>query len=156
VSIFPSVENDIGESDREGVELTARVELGAIGFGGSYTHLDATDPDGTGEVGRPKDQASFDVTGHFAQNRATVTAGVVYNGRMLDTDFRNYFANGFVAEKTSLGSHTVVRIAGSFKMTGSLEVFGRVENLFDERYQELISYATPGTAVYGGLRFVLP
>lgn len=156
VSIFPSVENDIGESDREGVELTARVDLGAISFGGSYTHLDATDPDGTEEVRRPKDQTSFDVTGRFAQDRATVTAGLIYNGQMLDTDFRNYFSNGFVAEKTPLASYTVVRLAGSFKVTDSIEVFARLENAFDEDYQETISYGTPGRAVYGGLRFVLP
>ena len=65
VSAFPSVVNDAGESDREGVELTARVDLGWISFGGSYTHLDADDPDGTEEVRRPKHQASFDVSGRF-------------------------------------------------------------------------------------------
>jgi vitamin B12 transporter len=156
VSVFPSVENDLGESDREGVELTARVELGAISFGGSYTYLDATDPDGTEEVGRPRDRAGFDVTAHFAHDRGSVTAGVIHNGQMLDNDFRNYFTNGFVAEKTALDSNTVVRIAGSFNVTDSLELFGRVENVFDEDYQEVISYATPGTAVYGGLRFVIP
>jgi len=157
ISIYPSVENDVGESEREGVEVTARFNLGAISFGGSYTYTDADDPDGTPEVRRPKHQASADVTGRFGpQNRATVSAGLIYNGRMLDTDFRDYFNNGFVAEKSPLDAFTVVRIAAAYRVTDGVEVFGRIENALDEDYEQNISYATPGRAVYGGVRFVMP
>jgi vitamin B12 transporter len=157
ISLFPSVENDLGESDREGVELTARVTLGPISFGGSYTYLDATDPDGTEEVRRPNHQASFDVTGRFGpERRGSVSAGVIYNGEMLDNDFRDYFSNGFMTEKTELEPYTVVRLAAAYRITGGLELFGRLENAFDEDYEEVISYGTPGRAIYGGLRFTLP
>jgi vitamin B12 transporter len=157
VSIYPSVENDLGESDREGVELTARVNLGSISFGGSYTYLDATDPDGTEEVRRPKNQASFDITGRFgAHDRASFSAGVIYNGQMLDNDFRDYFNHGFVAEKTPLTSYTVARLSGAYRITDRVELFARLENAFDEDYEEALSYATPGRAAYGGVRFTLP
>jgi vitamin B12 transporter len=157
VSVFPSVENDIGESDREGVELSARVNLGWLSFGGSYTYLNADDPDGTEEVRRPTNQGSFDVTGHVGpQDRASFSAGLIYNGRMLDNDFRDYFNNGFVAEKTPLDAYTVVRLAAGYKVTDTLELFGRLENVFDDEYEELISNATPGRAVYAGVRFVVP
>jgi len=157
VSAFPSIANDIGKSDREGVELSARVDLGAISFGGSYTYLDADDPDGTEEVRRPKDQASFDVSGRFGpEQRGSFSAGLIYNGEMLDTDYRNYFNNGFVAEKSSLEAYTVVRLSAAYKVTDQFELFGRLENAFDEDYQEAIGYGPPGRAVYGGVRFVLP
>lgn len=157
ISVYPSVENDLGESKREGIELTARVDLGSISFGGSYTYLDATDPDGSKEVRRPKNQASFDVTGRFGpEDRASFSAGLIYNGEMLDNDYRNYFTNGFVAEKSPLDAYTVVRLAGSYKLNDSVEFFARLENALDADYEEVLSYGTPGRAVYGGLRFVLP
>ena len=34
----------------------------------------------------------------------------------------------------------------------SLEIYGRVENLFDEFYEEAWSYATPGLSAYAGIR----
>ncbi|WP_055920998.1 TonB-dependent receptor plug domain-containing protein [Altererythrobacter sp. Root672] len=157
ISVYPSVENDLGESNREGIELAARVNLGSISFGGSYTYLDATDPDGGEEVRRPKNQASFDVTGRFgSEDRVSVSAGLIYNGEMLDVDYRNYFTNGFVAEKSPLEAHTVVRLAGSYKLNESVEFFARLENALDADYEEALSYGAPGRAVYGGLRFVLP
>lgn len=157
VSVFPSVANDLGESDREGLELSARVNLGWISFGGSYTYLDAKDPDGTEEIRRPKDQASLDVTGRFGpEARASFSAGLIYNGEMLDDDYRDYFTNGFVAEKTPLDSYTVVRLSAGYRITDTLELFGRLENALDEEYEETISYGTPGRAVYAGVRFILP
>jgi len=157
LNAFPSVTNDIGESDRQGVEFTARINLGAISFGGSYTYLDASDPDGTDEVQRPQNQASFDVTGRFGQeDRTSFSAGLIYNGDKLDSDYRNYYNNGFVAEQTPLGGYMLFRLSATHKLTDELEVFGRLENAFDEAYEETISYGTPGRAFYAGLRFVLP
>jgi vitamin B12 transporter len=157
VSLFPSVVNDLGESDRAGIELSARAELGRVSLGGSYTYLDADDPDGTAETRRPRHQASFDVGARFGpEGRGSLSAGLVYNGEMLDTDFRDYFSNGFVAEKSPLDAYTVAHLAAAYRISGAIEVFGRLENAFDESYAEVISYAAPGRAVYGGLRFTLP
>lgn len=33
-----------------------------------------------------------------------------------------------------------------------IEVYGRVENLFDEHYETIFRYGTPGRAAYGGVR----
>jgi len=157
VTIYPSVENDAGTSRREGVEVAARFDLGIVSFGGSYTYTDAKDPDGTREVLRPRHQASADISGRFGpEGRGTVSAGLIYNGRMLDNDFRDYFNNGFVTEKSPLGSFTLVRLAASYRVTDEIEVFGRIENAFDERYQESISYGSPGRAIHGGVRLVIP
>lgn len=157
LSLFPTVVNDVGKSRRQGIELSGRYSLGAISVGGSYTHLDAQDPDGTKEVRRPGNQASFDVTGRFgAGQRGSLSAGLIHNGKMLDSDFRNYFNNGFVAEKGRLSSYRVARLSASYRITDRIELFGRLENAFDEKYQEAISYAAPRRAAYGGVRLVLP
>jgi vitamin B12 transporter len=157
ISVYPSVENDFGKSKRQGVELSARWHMAGFDLGGSYTYLDATDPDGSKEVRRPRHQASFDVSGRFGPDqRGTFSAGVIYNGAMLDNDYRNYFSNGFQLEKSRLDSYTVVRLAASYRLTHTVELFGRLENALDESYQQTISYAAPGRAIYGGVKFVLP
>ena len=157
VDRFPTVVNDVGRSEREGVELAARLDLGAIDLGAAYTYLAASDPDGTPEVQRPEHQASLDAAAAFGpQRRGTVSLGAFYNGGMVDNDFRNYFTNGFVAEKTRLAGHLVARLAGSYRIGQRLELFGRVENLFDEEYEEVIGYGTPGLSAYGGLRVTIP
>jgi vitamin B12 transporter len=157
IALFPTVVNDRGESDRKGVELAARVDLGWLDLGGTYTWLDAADPNGTREVRRPEHQASFDASADFgSEQRGNLNFGVIYNGQMLDTDFRDYFANGFVSQKTALEEFFVLRAAATYRILDQLELFGRVENLLDEEYQEVISYATPGLSAYGGVRVILP
>jgi vitamin B12 transporter len=157
VDMFPSVENDLGKSRRHGVEVSARFHLAGLDIGGSYTYLDAEDPDGTTEVRRPRHQASFDASGRFGPDgRGTFSAGVIYNGERFDNDFRDYFNNGFVADKSRLDAYTVVRAAASYRVTDQVELFGRIENAFDETYQETIGYATAGRGVYGGVRLILP
>jgi vitamin B12 transporter len=156
VSRFPTVVNDFGKSRREGIEVSARADLGLIDLAGSYTYLDASDPDGTREIRRPRHQASFSAGARFGPESAgNLNLGVIYNGRMLDSDFRNFFTV-FAAEKNPLDSYVVVRLAGSYRLSGAFQLTARVENLFDEHYQEVISYGTPGLAAYAGLRVILP
>jgi vitamin B12 transporter len=157
IALFPTVVNDRGESDRKGVELGARVDLGWVDLGGTYTWLGASDPDGTREVRRPEHQASLDASAEFGPaRRGKVNVGVIYNGKMLDTDFREYFTNGFVSKKTALKPFFVVHAAATYRILEQLELFGRVENLLDEEYQEVISYGTPRLSAYGGIRLILP
>ena len=156
IDAFPSVANQTGESEREGVEFTARAELGSWHLGGTYTFLDASDPDGTREVRRPRHHASFNAGLDFGpEKRSNLNLSVLYDGERLDTDFRDFFTNGFQSEKSALDDYFLVRLAGSFRLSERFTLFGRVENLLDEDYQEVISYGTAGLSAYGGVRVTL-
>ena len=49
-----------------------------------------------------------------------------------------------------LDPYWVINAAVSYKLQQGVEVFGRVENLFDERYQEVFGFeAAPVTAFAG-------
>ena len=37
----------------------------------------------------------------------------------------------------------------------TLELFGRLENLFDEDYEEVYGFSEPGFAAFGGIRVTL-
>jgi len=45
-----------------------------------------------------------------------------------------------------------VNLAGAWKLNETVELYGRIENLADQRYQEVYGFNTPGRAAYGGLR----
>ncbi len=55
-------------------------------------------------------------------------------------------------ERVPLGAYTLVNVGGSFKVNDTLEIFGRVDNLFDEDYEEIYGYNTQGVTAFAGLK----
>ena len=139
--------NRTDESDRRGVELTLDAKLGEDWtLDAAYTYLDATEA-GREEVRRAPHTGSLNLTYRFL-DRASTTLTVRYNGEQQD----NEFVNATPADRVTLPAFTVVNLNASYDLTGNIQLFGRVENLFDEDYEEVFSYRTPGVAAYAGLR----
>ncbi|MEG6509237.1 TonB-dependent receptor [Methyloligella sp. 2.7D] len=142
-----------GTSDRDGEEVSAAWEIvDGLTLSGAYTHLHATDPSGIREVRRPEHAGRVDVDYRFADDKAHLRLGVIYNGAMDDFVYTAYAPYTSI---TTLDSYTTVRLAGSYELRPGLEVFARAENLFDADYQEVFGYETAGAAVYGGLKLTL-
>lgn len=139
--------NRATKSTQRGVELFANARLSdAFSFDGAYTHLDAKE-NHVKEIRRPTTIASANLTWHASQDRGSATLTVRYNGDMTDSDF-----SAFPARTVTLKSYTLVNLAGSWNLTEHVEVFGRIENLADETYQEVYGFNTPGRAAYAGVR----
>lgn len=138
-----------GRSRSRGVELTADLDLSS-GFSiqGSYTFNDTRDPNGDRLTKRPRHSGSVNLNYRFLEDRANVNLGVLYNGNQHDLAFDQNFNTSVV----SLRSYTLVNLAGSYRITDNLEIFGRVENALNENYEESYTYNTPGRAAYAGLR----
>ncbi|WP_404482237.1 TonB-dependent receptor plug domain-containing protein [Novosphingobium sp. BL-52-GroH] len=51
-----------------------------------------------------------------------------------------------------VGGNVVVGLRGAFAVTPNVEVYGRVENLFDEHYEVVRTYGTAGRSAYAGVR----
>lgn len=145
--------NRNGKSERQGVEVSATIDF----FNGftttaSYTYTDATEQTMAGgprlqEVRRPRHTGSVNAAYVFYDNRARIFAEAVFNGKMQDVVYAT-----FVPPRVTLGGYTVVNIGGSFKVNESVEIFGRVDNLFDSDYQEVYGFNTPGRTAFAGLR----
>ena len=52
----------------------------------------------------------------------------------------------------TLKAFTLVNLAGALRINDRLELYGRIENLTNDRYQEVYGFQTPGRTAYGGLR----
>ncbi|WP_221793903.1 TonB-dependent receptor plug domain-containing protein [Aquisediminimonas sediminicola] len=51
-----------------------------------------------------------------------------------------------------LGDYILVDLRASFPLTERIEIYGRVENLFDDQYETSYRYGSPGRAAFAGLR----
>lgn len=112
-------------------------------LGGAFTTFDGQ------AVRRAKDIASANLAWAPAGRPFSATLTVRYNGRQNDLAFTD---PSFTPVLVSLKAFTLVNLAGTWRLTDRAELFGRVENLFDQSYQEVFSFAAPGRAAYGGVR----
>ncbi|MEL0209649.1 MAG: hypothetical protein VW891_03520, partial [Novosphingobium sp.] len=48
--------------------------------------------------------------------------------------------------------YALTTVRASFPLTEKVELYGRVENLFDEQYQTVADYGTWGRSAYIGIR----
>ncbi|MBP2227867.1 vitamin B12 transporter [Azospirillum agricola] len=141
-----------GESRVRGVELGLSVEpVDKLVLRGSYTLTDGEDSTGTELVRRPRQLASLNVNYRFLDDRANANLGIVYNGRASDWAYDAAYNRQVV----HLAPYTLVNLAGSYRLTEQVDVFARVENLFDRHYEEVWTYGAPGRAGYVGLRLAL-
>ena len=71
--------------------------------------------------------------------------GIRFNGNMQDSNF----ATG---SRVTLSGYTLVSLAGSYKVHRYVTLFARVENMLDQRTQEVFGYRGPGVGAYGGIK----
>lgn len=139
--------NRATQSTQRGLELFAIANVGAAWrFDVSYTHLDAKE-NGVEEVRRPPDIASLNVNWQVLAERASLNLTVRYNGDTYDNNF-----TGVGPSRVVLGNYTLLNLGADYQMSDHLGVYARIENLFDEEYEEAYTFRTPGRAAYVGIR----
>ncbi len=95
---------------------------------------------------RPRHQWSLDFAASGERVSAWIRGGG--RGRALDIDpSLGAFGGLFVAP-----GYAVWHAGAAWKLTTGLELFGRVENLFDRRYEEALGFPALGRGVMAGLR----
>ena len=142
-------DNRTTTSKQHGVEVFVSARpIPQIRFDASYTYLKARE-NGVVEVRRPKHIGSVNATVLSADERFSGTLTLRYNGRQTDVAFTD---PSFLPVRVSLKEYVLVNFAADYAITDTISVFGRVENLIDEDYEEIFSVATPGRAAYAGVR----
>lgn len=141
--------NRDAESEQHGVEafVSAR-PIPQLRFDAAYTYLRARE-DGAIEVRRPRHIGSVNANVFSTDERFSGTLTLRYNGRQDDVAFTD---PSFVPVRVSLREYVLVNLAAEYRLRPNVSLIGRVENLLDENYEEVFSFATPGIAAYGGVR----
>ena len=140
------------ESDRKGVEAALNMNIiGGLDLAASYTYVDSRQPDGSGgtttELRRPRHMGAVNLNYGFAHDRANLNLNVSYSGDQQDNDFST-----FPATSVTLDAYTLVNLTAEFAATGNVTVYTRVENLFDENYENVFGFTSPGIGGIIGTR----
>ena len=104
----------------------------------NYTYTDGEE-DGKDLTGIPKDEWYFNFTYNPGKLEASIDIYSVgkkwgyYHTKRIDSWYR-------------------VDLSASYQLKHWLELFGRIENLFDEDYEEAMGYYTPGFSAWGGVK----
>jgi len=131
-----------GDSDSSGVELIAEVPLPLqLQLQANYTYNDTETAAGGHRVYRPRHLANIGVQWQALSNPLAL-------GLHLRT---SRDARGIDGSPTD--NYEVLDLNARYTLAAGLEVYGRIENLLDEDYEEIPSYRTSGRAAYAGLRF---
>jgi outer membrane cobalamin receptor len=95
---------------------------------------------------RPRHQASLDVA--FVRARASAFVQIGSRGRLLDVEPSYGTYGGLFGNR----GYTSVNTGASVRLTGRVEVIGRVSNLLDRRFEETLGFPAPGRTVTIGVR----
>jgi vitamin B12 transporter len=140
--------DNVARARAEGVELALTLTpVPALRFQANYTYLNA----------RNRSQGSADFDRRLPRRPSdTVNAIVDYRWPFgLETGATiTHVGAGFedAANARPIDAYVVADLRASFPITANAEIYGRVENLFDERYETALLYGMPGRAGYAGLR----
>jgi outer membrane receptor protein involved in Fe transport len=152
--------DNIANARARGLELLARVRArGGFAASVAYTLLDAEvlavdrlgvapPPFEPGDrlLRRPRHQAWAEANWRGTRGSAFVTLGA--RGRTLDVD-PTFGAFGGLFENRG---HTAATAGAAWRVARSVELFGRVANLFDRSYEEVLGFPALPRSVYGGIR----
>lgn len=139
--------NQPGDSPREGVELTGRLQLAEdLSLALNYTYLDAKNPDGSVEIRRPRHELGLTSSYAFLDGRGNVTADIRYVSGNYDRQYWGAYPT------KELPSYTVVNLAAGYDLTENMRLTGRVVNLLDEEYSNVWGYSSLGRTAYIGLQ----
>jgi vitamin B12 transporter len=150
----PSLINLPGISTRDGIELALRTRFAASLMATfAYTYLLAEDSTGLAEVRRPRHAGRADLAYVFAGGLGRANLGIAYNGSMTDSVFVNGpFGFPEPGGRLVLDAYWLVNASVAYKLQRGVELFGRVENLFDQHYQEVFGYEAAPITAFAGIK----
>lgn len=154
VTFLSSTANADGTSKREGMEISVGWRPAAwLNLAANYTWLKANQQIVAGdprvrEVRRPSNTANLVAYGD--SGRFGWSTSLAYVGARTDQDF-----DLFPSPTVRLGAYALASARIAYRILPQLEVYARVENAFDDDYQDVVGYNTPGRTVYAGLRVTL-
>lgn len=134
---------NVGRTRAKGIEVAMVVnDWEGFDLSLSYTYLDAKNVlTGTRLARRPQNNLFVGLDKTWGMG-LRLGADVRVGGSRYDDQANTLFVEG----------HVVVGLRASYPVTDNVEVYGRVENAFDEHYEVVRTYGTRGRSAYAGLR----
>jgi len=139
--------DNIGKAQARGVELSGQADLSeALTVQANYTYTDARNRTAGANLHRhlprrPTREGNVEASYRWPVKLTTAVA-LHYAGDRFDD----------AANRNRLKGYVTWDVRAAYPITDKVEVYGRIENLFDERYQTIRNYGQEGRVAYGGVR----
>jgi vitamin B12 transporter len=135
---------NIGQARTHGVEVTGRWHWSDDTLvTANYTRTDTLDLDtGSPLVRRPRDKGNVSIGHYFLDRRAYADLSAWIVGQRTDS------RDGSV----TLPGYAVINLAGYYNLTDRMQLFSRIDNLFNRQYEQITGYSTGGFLAVGGVR----
>ncbi len=145
--IWPSGYFNVSRTRAEGIELEGSVQLSdRFAVQGAYTHLAATDR-GSGKdlARRPGNVVSISADWTTPLNELKLGADL----RMVGDSFDDR------GNLTALDGFGLLTLRAAMPLNAQIELYGRIENVTNQRYETAAAYGSYGRSAYAGLRVKL-
>ena len=139
---------NIGKAESKGAEFYLQAEpMDKLQIQTSYMKLEAKDKEtATPLLRRPKDKFTASLNYSFLRN-ANIYLSVIYTGKRDDKDF-----SVWPYPQITLPGYALLNAAFSLDLSSNIQIFLRLDNLFNEEYENIFGYGTPGFSAFGGLK----
>lgn len=117
-----------------------------LDLGGSYTYTDSRTDSDVRSLRIPRHAVVLSATARPTE-KWTISADLKYIADTIDTDFNTY-----PAKNVSLPDYALFNAKVAYNLNEATQVYVRGENLFDQDYQTVLGYGSPGIAGYVGIR----
>jgi len=137
---------NVDKANAHGIEAAIAARFGGLTLDGNYTWTDAEDRSpgathGNDLLRRPH---------HVVNGSASYSWPFGLTTTIAATHVSHAFEDN--ANTIRLDSYTLVDLRAEQPIGHGLSLFGRVENLFDKKYETAYRYGTLGRSFYGGIR----
>jgi vitamin B12 transporter len=142
---------NVGNAESKGIELfiQAHSRSGLI-LNVSYTRTEARDLDADNYLlRRPQDKFSASFLYPFLR-KGNIRLSLIHIGEREDLDFSIW-----PAIRVTLPDYTLLNSVISYDLTQQIQLFLRMDNLLNEKYEMIKGYGTPGRSAYLGLNISL-
>jgi vitamin B12 transporter len=138
---------NVGRAITQGVEsFIAWQPLQALHLRADYTFTQADDDILHEELlRRPKHKATLNAAWQMS-DAVSVDTTVLYVGSWIDGN------RDFSIPRLTAPAYTTVNVAVNYAVLNHLSVFGRIDNLFDRRYQDPVGFLQPALGLFVGMR----
>jgi vitamin B12 transporter len=141
----PVQPENVSEAETWGIEsFIAVTPIDRITLRLDHTWLKTRDQDQNADLlRRPEHKVNLDVAYRPIED-VTISFDLLYVGRREDFDF-------LTGTRVKEDPYALLGIAGSWQAQSGLRLFGRVENLLDEDYEDPNGFGQPGIGFFAGL-----
>ena len=142
---------NIDKAETYGVEFFTSAEVTSkIKFKFNYTYTKAIELSGSEKnlplLRRPNSRINL-IFYYTLNDRFNALAELIYVGKRDDKNFSSY-----VPIRLTLPSYGIVNLSASYTIFTYLDIYGRVDNLFNTYYEEIYGYGTAGLSGYLGFK----